>query len=513
MRASLNESRGDAILGRILAILLNPWFLAAASAILLLLVSLELASLIDEAIWEYSAWLWAVHGDPPYVGSFENKPAGIFLLYRLSYAIFGLSLWPARLLSVAAMVATLLLLHAIGKRYQGRIAGAMSALIFSLAMAHHVTDGYMLAVTETFMVFFTTTVFYGLSSVYWHRPKRASPRLMLGVGAALGAALCFKQIALADMIGLIPMYWMATRQSASLRGVLRDVLLMLLAGGAVTMLSLLPLLAGGVTLRDYWNGAWGILFHQSGALSAGERLKLMFSTWTDPGLTVFYPLVLLFVFQKTRLQKAGVPFWCLLFWLGMAFVGANASNVYKHQIKQVMAPLSLVAGLGIGISFKTVAGFASWWLLWLYLSIVAAMVPLNSVLIGIAKHTMPRVMPCPGAVEERTDRRLAEYIRANTAPSECIYVWALNSHPIHLYAERRSSSRYFNAIFHFAPDFEATTAADLVARPPKLIFIKDPTDKLPPPPACVSRLLAESYRPACRIDCFQVYEQSLPKGQ
>ena len=184
MKASPNESRGDALLERLLAVLLNRWFLAAVAATFLLLVSLELANLLDEGIWEYSAWLWAVHGDPPYVGSFENKPPGIFLLYRLSYAAFGLNLWPVRILGVAAMVGTLLLLYELGRRYQGRIAGAMAALIFGLAMAHHVTDGYMLAVTEPFMVLFTALAFYLLSSVYWRRP--AAKHLAFDAGGRRG---------------------------------------------------------------------------------------------------------------------------------------------------------------------------------------------------------------------------------------------------------------------------------------------------------------------------------------
>ena len=179
-----------------------------------------------------------------------------------------------------------------------------------------------------------------------------------------------------------------------------------------------------------------------------------------------------------------------MFWLCLAFAGANASHVYKHQLKQVMLPLSLAAGLGIGVLAESTAGFTSRWLLWLYLSVVAALAPFNSAIIGIARYGLPDVMPCPGAEEERTDRRLAEYIRWHTDPSECIYIWAIYSHPIHLYAERRSSCRYFNAIFRYVPDFEARTAADLAARPPKLILINDRGDKVPPPPDCVAQLLA-----------------------
>ena len=461
MKARPNQSRGDTFRERLLAVLLNRWFIAAWVAIFLLLASLELANIVDEGIWEYSAWLWAVHGAPPYVGSFENKPPGIFLLYRLCYAVFGLNFWPVRILSAAATIGTLLLLYELGRGYQGRIAGAMAALIFGLAMGHHVTDGHMLALTEPFMILGTASAFYLLSTVYWHRPAAGPWRAMLGIGAGSGAALSFKQIALADVIGLAPMYWVAAGQHASLRRVVRDVLLMLLAGSAVMVLTLLPLLADGVTLRDYWMRTWRILFCQAtGALSTAQRLKLIGSTWANPAIAAYYPLLFLYLCQKNRLRRAGIPFGSLLFWLALTFVAANASNVFKHQLKQMMLPFSLMAGIGIG-SFVEFAGFTPRWVLWLYLSVVAALAPLNGVLIGIARHVVPGVMSSPGVLEEQTDRRLAEYIRAHTTPSQCVYIWANISHPILLYSQRRSSCRYFNAILRFASDFETATAADL----------------------------------------------------
>jgi hypothetical protein len=202
-----------------------------------------------------------------------------------------------------------------------------------------------------------------------------------------------------------------------------------------------------------------------------------------------------------------VPFWCLLFWLGMAFLGSSSSDVFRHQIKQLMAPLALAAGLGVGVTVASTAGFSSRWVLWLYLSVVAALTPLNSVLIGVAKHAMPHAMPCPGAAEEQTNRQLAAYIRQHTDPGDCIYIWAIGSHPIHLYAERRSSCRYFNAIFRYLPDFEARTAAELAARPPKLMAISDPIGDLPDPPECVRKLLARDYNPVCRIGEFEVFRR------
>ena len=158
-----NSSQTTQQHGRLYRILVNPWFLLAMITILILFLATQLLVPCDEAMWAYCSWLWSAHGVPPYVGSIENKSPGIFLLYRLSYALFGLSYMPPRLLDVAAVLGTMLLLYFLGKRYQGRFTGAMTAVIFGLMMTSERTDGSATAYTEVFLVFFTTLAFYLLT--------------------------------------------------------------------------------------------------------------------------------------------------------------------------------------------------------------------------------------------------------------------------------------------------------------------------------------------------------------
>ena len=169
-----NESRGDVFAERLLVVLFNPWFLAAAFAVILLIVSFELSVNVDETIWAYSGWLWAVYHDPPYVGAFENKPPGIFLLHRLAYSMFGQSIWPVRVLGIAAAIGTMFLLRAVGRRYGGKLAGDMSALVFVLATTTRTADGSKLATTETFVAFFAALAFALLSSASREKSEASS---------------------------------------------------------------------------------------------------------------------------------------------------------------------------------------------------------------------------------------------------------------------------------------------------------------------------------------------------
>ncbi len=226
--------------------------------------------------------------------------------------------------------------------------------------------------------------------------------------------------------------------------------------------------------------------------------------WVNLQWLIVFLFVPYYFAKRGVLQRAGVPFGSLLFWLGMDFVAANASNVFGHQMKQVLAPLCLVAGIGISTLARTTAIPALWG--WIYAVLVAVLAPCEDVLAGVEQRLLPEA-PLAGMVLECRERRVAEYIDAHTGPKEDVYIWDTWSHAIHVFAQRRSSCRYFNTYLRFAPDFQATIAADLAARPPKLVIIN--TGLIPPPP-CVSRFVAEKCRPVCRIDYFAVFRLSAP---
>ena len=496
--------------GRLARVLLNPWFLATAIALLLLGISLQTSRFGDEGIWAYSSWLWAVHDAPPYVGSFENKPTAIFLLYRLCYELFGLSYLPVRILSTAALMGTLYWLYSMGRSYHGKIAGGLAVLIFGLTMIHPVTDGQLRAVTETFMIFFSTGAAYLLSSLRENDSAKRRAGLLFGAGAAFGAALSFKQTALFDVIGLVPLYvFTALQANVSKHSVLRGMLAVFCGGCLVTALSIVPLLAAGVTLRQDWSGAWGILLHQATNLPLTRRVELFVEQWANFQCMIVFLFVPYFLAKRTVLQKAGVPCGSLLFWLGMDFVAANASDVFGHQMKQVMAPLSLVAGIGISALIRAMGRSRPRLWGWIYAALVAVLVPYEDVFAGVAHCLLPEA-PSRNYLLECREHRVAEYIDAHTDPSDNVYIWDTWSHSIHVFARRRSACRYFNMYLRFAPDFQTMIAADFAARPPKLVIINK---GLTPPPPCVLKYVAEKCTPVGSVDYFDVFRRSASTEQ
>ena len=485
-------------------VLLNCWFLAAMTVLLAFVAGLSTFA-NDEALWGYCGWLWSVHGSPPYLGAFENKPVGILLIYRFSWAVFGAAA-PVGGLCRLTTAATLLVLYRTASRYQSRIAGAMAAIVFGLFSINRITDGEASVCTEAFMLFCTITAACLITRLYLLPPARGRQLCAFGVGLALGAALGFKQIAVVDVIGLAPLCCVAIRRNSTAPRMLGDVTVIVLGCLAMTTAEYLPLAFSGVSLREYWHSVVGTLFLQQGQQDISHHVMLFVRDWTASPLVICYPLVLAYLFQKRQLQQSGVPFWSLLFWLGSAFLGANASaDLWYHQFKQVILPISLVAGLGIDSFVRTLDRAAPRALAWIYLSLIVILFPYESVLVEIGDHVLPRGVPRPGATVETTAVRITKHVQSQTDPADYIFIW----HPQgsqQFYGQRRCSSRYFNTRFQFLPDFESRIAADCAAHPPKLILV-DESPQAPALPACLRELMSAHYAAACRIDQFAVYRQ------
>lgn len=239
---------------------------------------------------------------------------------------------------------------------------------------------------------------------------------------------------------------------------------------------------------------------------------LFVRAWAFSPLVICGPLLLFYFVQKKQLQKSGVPFWSLLFWLGMAFIGANASgHLVGHQIKQVILPISLVAGLGIDSFVRMLGPAAPRMLAWLYMSLVVVLLPYESIIIGIGDRLLPNGVPRPGKTAQCVSDRIVKHIQSQTDPADYVYFWRPASGQELWYSQRRCPSRYFNAIFRFMPDFESRIAADCAAHPPKLIVVNKESEV--PVPPCIRTLLAKDYSPSCEIGNYQVFRRNAQAGE
>jgi len=478
---------------RIVAFFAHPLTLTALLAAVLAMQAFAThnrAMFNDEAIWNYVAHAWLRFGLPPYTGAVENKTPGIFYLFTASNLLTGVNYWFPRLLGILAGALTGYGIYAIGRRLAGRGTGLLALLIYGLTTASSVMDAPFTAQAETFMLAFSVPAVWLLVAARQTASPRAHLAAIFFAGCGIGAAVAFKQTALATMLGLFALYLSLKPLHARTAGaVARDCLVFASGVVLVTFASVLPLLLGGVSFSDYLHGAW-LALGKSGSSVSSPLFRWNRAMHVLEAVDLQFYLLLGVVFLAVRRRlPAGVPVAGLVAWLLIELFAVNSSGTYwGHQLRQALPPLALLGGLTLrallGGNF-TREPLPRW-----PHRVLAA--------VSIAFIWLPPLGWQPLSDHARAARAAHTWVREHTAVNDFIYTFGVyNANQILARSGRRSSSRYFNQYFLNSPGVEAEIRRDLAARPPSCIVIEmhrslSLTEELELP-AWVDEMVAKSY--------------------
>ena len=299
-------------------------------AILLLAAALRLPAFfqppwyMDEGIFAFVGNGWR-SGGALYTDVWDNKPPGIFAVYALAWSS-GLEMLAVRLLDLAAMLGTIVLVYAIARRFTGDVAGFVAASLTAVLLGLPTIEGYI-ANTESFLILFTTAGMYLLLHAYDARPRAT---VFVAAGLALGAACMFKQVGAFDVAAAAAFLAIAYRRDAV------RPLVMLGAGVAV-----LPLTA--LVLFGVFGSVDDLVFSTVTSL-AGYRED---STDTGPErfLVALIPLAIALPYAAWRRPwQAHAPDVLFVLWLAFTALAVTASGrAYPHYLLQMVPPVALVA--------------------------------------------------------------------------------------------------------------------------------------------------------------------------
>ncbi|MSP91096.1 MAG: hypothetical protein EXR79_04720 [Myxococcales bacterium] len=194
----------------------------------------------DQAIFHYIGRQWG-QGQLPYLDTFDVKPPGIYLLFRLTAALGGDAMWPIRVADVGGVLATGALLP---WAWPGRADQRPRALdmagcaVLALCVHFAVFDFWDSAQAETWLVGLATAA----AAVARWQPRRLGS---FGAGLLLGAAALFKPTALVMVPWVAANGVTAAAADRSVRGRAGQV-----GAGVIGMLTL-------PTLAVAWFGAHG----------------------------------------------------------------------------------------------------------------------------------------------------------------------------------------------------------------------------------------------------------------
>ncbi len=450
-------------------------FLLSLIAFSLSLIPFRFGMEIDEGIWNYIARMWHLYGLAPYTDLVENKPPGIFYVFYISNILFGLNLWFPRLLAVLSLTATSGVLYLLGKSLHNKTTGLFAMMFFGMCMSSYVVGAYTVS-TESFMVFFSTLSFLWVAyanhqQVYWRYVA-----CILLAGISIGCALAFKQIALADMGALFWFYCLyGWKRSSPHRKFFRD---MLLAFGGVflaTVLSLIPVLAGGSSFASYIECVWKLILFSGTVHPETVTVKKSFKVWAQSEMVFWYVALYWFIVKSKLFRIHGIPVISILVWTAAAFVAVNSAGTFWwHHQQQVIAPMSLVIALTLGIFVEnfslTVAARRKVVLLFLILMIVVFM-PFPS----IADYAHNQALFYDNNPRTVGKKEVGLWVKENTNIDDTVYVYETIGPVVLAYADRRPASRLFSRMFFHNEEYVREFMRDVRSDPPRYLLIRSGT--------------------------------------
>jgi len=111
-------------------------WLALASGAFFLLPTLWFRFTMDQALCNYSAWVWKTYHLPPYIGVWDLSFPGIFILHRIVMGIFGQSIFGFRLFDFMVQLSSAGMIYYLTKRLSGsRSAGFLSSVFYCIYYA------------------------------------------------------------------------------------------------------------------------------------------------------------------------------------------------------------------------------------------------------------------------------------------------------------------------------------------------------------------------------------------
>lgn len=450
----------------------HPWleWVLGALLVTVLIGSMTIRPMsYDEGIWVAVARAWVQDGVPPYQGPVENKTPGIFYVFALSYLATGPSQVLPRIAGLLALAGVLVILYRTAHRLAGREAALATVAIGGLAVASRAFDGPDMSASESFMILGTTgAVALAIRASGVLAPGRRRWG-MVWAGAALGVGIAFKQVGIFTSPVLVAVAWALTPTGErSIRRLVTDTAWLALGCVAATVASLIPLLAAGVSVREYIDGAWLILMDKGSHGTVTRTRAWVNRPWLVPALHRLGYAAAFFLGLRRRVVGRGIPWAPIALWMLLDTAGAFASGFYfPHQFKQVVPSMALGGGIVAGMIPAGLAREGR-----------GRFVALCAVLVGLVLFFMPLEViesrfQRPREVQRRLENiGLGHWIRDHTAPTDHVFVHTGGGLILTATERRPSSPRYVNRNFITSERVIQKVLEDLAARPPRVVVIE-----------------------------------------
>ncbi|MFL5780107.1 MAG: hypothetical protein ACJ760_02235 [Thermoleophilaceae bacterium] len=380
----------------------------------------------DEGGAAYVARQWS-HGARLYHDVWIDRPQGLLSLYRGIEAI-GANAWTIRLAAMLFGVAITWLMFALGSMIGDFATGVAAGVLYAVVGAGPHIEGFTMNGELAAALPSTAAV---AVAVAWWRGGRGL-RWLFAAGVLGGVAILMKQ---GGFDGLVAAGVLALAVPHSPSGRVRAAAAV--AAGALIPITVAALHALSVGFNTYWSDI--VSFRANAQFHDGSRSHFFDASLPKAraDLLALGLLALVGIAVVARRRTVRV---LLGAWLVAALLAFDIGGLFwPHYYVQLVPPLALLAALGATAFRSRVLAAAL---------CCAAVVPVVVTLVGLeADSAAARAAAIPYERDYDVDRRVAEFMRANTTPAAPVY--ALDSRAdVYFLADRRTRYPY---IFHHSP--------------------------------------------------------------
>ena len=268
-----------------------------------------------------------------YQTAWDNKPPMIYLTYAAIFKLFGVSMFWLRLVTLALVLATAVVIYEIAKNILGEKRALLAIFIFGFLTSLRIVEGN-LALTEIFMIL---PISAAMMIVIL---RKFDPLSLFAAGMLFAIASLYKQVGAFEAVALgIFLFWASENFGKFIKGAV-----VLSSGFLIPHLLTIGYFASKNLIGDYIFAAYTYY-----RIYLGESPKYAFLI----NLLKFIPIITVITYgfwQKTKKEIS--TFHLILLWTAFSFLGSYFSGrTYGHYLVQAIPPTSLLIA---SISFKPI---------------------------------------------------------------------------------------------------------------------------------------------------------------
>ncbi len=394
----------------------------------------------DEGGYAYIAWRMQ-HGELPYRDWVDQKPPGIYWVYRLALAIPMESVRAVHLVCFLFAAASAIALFVLLCRFTAVRWAWLGAVLFAVLSAHPIVQGPA-ANTEQFMLL--PLILSQLSFFRAVDAEKDRTKWMLATGALVGVAVALKHVAAVNLPLLIAIFPFIAAGGNRFRNV---AAFSLWSGAAFS--GVLAFIAGYFWIHGALSAlVENVVTYNLGYISTipfARRVQTLQSTlggmFVEHGATWLFAVVGAIALA---IKKAGKRFAFLLGWFLTSALAVTASGYnFPHYFQQLLPPFAALAAVGcsaldvLPLWNRLPAAVRTF----ILLALVCATPMLSFapyLLRDSPEEAVRRIYP-DNAFEKMPD--VARRIAALTSPEDRVFVLAAEPEVL-FYAQRISATRY-----------------------------------------------------------------------